>query len=102
MVLNGVELFDSVPGVVLTEDASHTLVASICFHDHFQSTIPLCKYGGGHELRPQVVKGLLLFIAPSEWYVLGQFDKRVSFATVVGYKAAVVIGKASESLDFLE
>ena len=71
MVLNRVKLFNSVLDVVLTEDASYSLVASISFHDRFEGTIPLREYGGRYELLPEVAKGLLLFIARREWYVLG-------------------------------
>ena len=71
MVLNRVELLNSVLDMVLTEDASYSLLTSIGFHDCFECTIPLREYGGRHELLPKVVKGLLLFIVPREWYVLG-------------------------------
>ena len=70
MILNRVKLSNSIIGVVLTEDASYSLGASIRFHDRFESTIPLREYGGRHELLPEVVEGLLLFIAPREWYIL--------------------------------
>ena len=70
MVLNRVQLLNSVFDVVLTEDASYSLVTSIGFHDRFECTIPLREYGGRHELLPEVVKGLLLFIATRELYVL--------------------------------
>ena len=94
MVHNMVKLLNSVLDVVWTEDASCSLVTSIGFHDRFECTIPLRKYGGRHELLPEVVIGLLLFIASREWHVLGQLDKGVSFGTVIGYEATVVIGKA--------
>ena len=71
MVLNRVKLLNSVLDVVLTEDTSYSLVTSIGFHDRSECMIPLREYGGRHELLAEVVKGLLLFVVPREWYVLG-------------------------------
>ena len=57
MVLNRVQLLNSVFDVVLTEDASYSLVASIGFHDYFKSTIELCENGSREESLAEVIEG---------------------------------------------
>ena len=43
MILNRIELLDTIGDIVLAEDTGDCLVASICFNDSFESAVELCE-----------------------------------------------------------
>ena len=100
-VLNWMKLVASIDDMVLRQDTSDCLIASISFHDCHKGSIELGEDGSGDECCSEFVEGLLLCMSPSEGNIFCQVDKGACFRTVIDDESTVIVSKAQECLNLL-
>ena len=74
VVLNWMKLLASVHDMVLRQDASNCLIASLSFHDCFEGSIELGEDGSGEESCSEFVVRLLLCMFTGEGNIFCQMD----------------------------
>ena len=60
------KLFASADDMVLRQDTSNCLIASVSFHDCLKGSIEMCENGSGEESFLEFGKVLVLCMSPSE------------------------------------
>ena len=88
------KLFILIDDVVLSQDASNCLIASIIFYDCYKGSIKLGEDRSCQECYFKVVKGLLLCMSTSNRNIFCQVDQIVCLSTVIDNQLMVIISKA--------
>ena len=94
MVLNWMKVFPFIDDMVLRQDTSNCLCASISLQSCFKSLIKFANDWWLVDSCLKFVKGLLVYISACEENIFFQFDKRVWLSTVVNDKLTVIVSIA--------